>query len=125
MTAARARPNGSVAAQSIFVAGVTIAPACGSVATTSPSALHQMAEPWTELAVTRRLEVWGSAMESCNASFAVCDVACRGRGAGLVRSGLGAPAFPLSSSPSLRRAAPYAAGAGGKLCAGHLRLRAG
>ena len=62
-------------------------------------------------------------MESCDASFASRDLACRVGGACGVRTGFGAAAF-FSSSLSLS-AATRAAGAGGKFRAGSLCLRAG
>src|SRR5580698_2700017 len=65
-------------------------------------------------------------MESCDASFASRDLACRIGGASGVRTGSGAAAF--FSSFLSPRAATRAAGAGGKfrtrplcLCAGRLR----
>src|SRR5580692_5605258 len=62
-------------------------------------------------------------MESCDASFASRDLACRVGGACAVRAGFGAAAL-RSSSLSLR-AATRAADAGGQFRAGALRLRAG
>src|ERR1700692_4053429 len=68
-------------------------------------------------------QVRGSFMESCDASFASRDLACRVGGACGVRTGFGAAAF-FSSSLSLS-AVKRAAGAGGKFRAGSLCLRAG
>src|SRR6202171_6476351 len=62
-------------------------------------------------------------MESCDASFASRDLACRVGGACGVRAGLGAAAF-VSSSLSLR-AAKRRACAGGKFRTRPLCLRAG
>src|SRR3984957_14544033 len=63
-------------------------------------------------------------MESCNASFASRDLACRIGGACCVRAGFGAARAVFSSSLSLRAATPGAE-AGGKFRSRPLCLRAG
>src|ERR1700685_988247 len=63
-------------------------------------------------------------MESCDASFASRDLACRIGGACGVRAGFGAARAVFSSSLSLR-AATHGAGAGGKLRSRPLCLHAG